>query len=108
MYIEIDCRFSKKISQDDLEFIEEELNNRKITDGDFDYATEKEKMLDEFGDYEYDKMIIATSMVETFNRVDDSFFTVRMTTGAIYIGRGDYNKFKELFQKAAGYVVHEF
>lgn len=97
MYLEVECRFVKPPSREDIELITEEILTKKLTNPDLNEDIERELLLDDLKNYDYGHMVINLSDVFSFNAVDDEHCTVRFTNGSSFTVRMSYNHFKACF-----------
>lgn len=110
MFIELDCRFIKDYDDETIEFINSELESKKIvSDPDtFDYMYERELLYEKFKEYLYFPMVIDLSDIDSFNYTDENHFTVRKKSGDIFTFKGNYINFRRVYQGITGNLIHSF
>lgn len=108
MYIELICRFVKTPNSEDLEFIEEELREKRLTNPDVDEDYEREKLMEELKSYDYAPMVVNLNEVWAFNEVDGKHFSIRFLNGTLFTFKGKYEHFKTQFEYVSQRKIYNY
>lgn len=111
MKAELLCRFTKEISKDLEQEIQEELATKRMLHGDdFDEEEEREKILEskDIDAFDYVPMVMDLKDVMFFNKVDDTHTCVRTPIGAAFTLKIDYPRFKDVYEQQLGIKIQDY
>lgn len=105
MIVELLCRFTKEISEEELTELKDEIEIQRLVKGDENYG---ENLIQSKRSYEYASMMVNLQDIMFSNPVDEAHTCIRFYGGSVFTYKINFDEFKSIYQSLLGKVIHDF